>query len=80
MVDKPIHVNEFEAYVEAAHLNFNAQFDSQFKVWSINIKLLMMFNMFFVYRCFIMVKIFQYLWGLKRGTSAKTDSPILSPV
>ena len=38
MVDKPIHIDEFEAYVEAMHLNFNQQFESQFKVCSVIIK------------------------------------------
>jgi len=32
MADKPIHINEFDAHVEAMHHNFNAQFQSRFKV------------------------------------------------
>jgi len=32
MADKSIHINEFEALVEALHLNCNAPFQSQFKV------------------------------------------------
>ncbi|XP_065904176.1 receptor-type tyrosine-protein phosphatase alpha-like [Dysidea avara] len=32
MADKSIHINEFEAHVEGMHHNFNAQFESRFKM------------------------------------------------